>query len=84
MAMKTIKILGTGCPKCKTTIANAEEAVKQLGADAQIIKVEDIQEIMQYDILSTPALVIDEEVKVKGRVPTVEEIKNLLQLAEQV
>lgn len=79
--MKTIKILGTGCPKCKTTIANAEEAVKQLGADARVIKVEDIQEIMQYDILSTPAVVIDEEVKIKGRVATIEEIKNLLQLA---
>lgn len=79
--MKTIKILGTGCPKCKTTIANAEEAVKQLGADARVVKVEDIQEIMQYDILSTPAVVIDEEVKIKGRVATIEEIKNLLQLA---
>lgn len=79
--MKTIKILGTGCPKCKTTIANAEEAVKQLGADARVVKVEDIQDIMQYDILSTPAVVIDEEVKIKGRVATIEEIKNLLQLA---
>lgn len=76
--MKTIKILGTGCPKCKTTEANAREALKQTGIEANIIKVEDIQEIMAYNILSTPALVIDEEVKIKGRVPTVDEIKSLL------
>lgn len=73
-----IKILGTGCSKCKTTVANAEEAVRQTGVDATIIKVEDIQEIMEYNVLSTPVLVIDESIKIKGRVASVEEIKSLI------
>lgn len=76
--MKIIKILGTGCPKCKTTTANAEAAVAQTGVEAKIIKVEDIQDIMQYDVLSTPALVIDEKVMIKGRIATTDEIKALL------
>lgn len=76
--MKTIKVLGTGCSKCKTTIANVQEAVKQTGIEANIIKVEDIQEIMAYNVLSTPVLVIDEAIKVKGRIATVEEIKSFL------
>lgn len=73
-----IKVLGTGCSKCKMTVANAAEAVKQAGIDATIVKVEDIQAIMEYNVLSTPALVVDEEVKIKGRVASVEEIKSLL------
>lgn len=76
--MKTIKVLGTGCAKCKSTIAAAEEAVRTTGADAQVIKVDDIQEIMKYNILRTPALVLDEEVMIKGRVPSVEEIAAML------
>ncbi|MBK6883044.1 MAG: TM0996/MTH895 family glutaredoxin-like protein [Flavobacteriales bacterium] len=76
--MKTIKVLGTGCAKCKSTIAAAEEAVRTTGADAQVIKVEDIMEIMKYNILTTPALVLDEVVMIKGRVPSVEEITALL------
>lgn len=76
--MKTIKILGTGCAKCKATEANVKEAVSQLGIEANIIKVEDIQEIMQYNVLSTPVLVIDEQIKIKGKVATVDEIKSLL------
>lgn len=76
--MKTIKVLGTGCAKCKTTIAYAEEAVKRSGVEAEVIKVEDIQEIMKYNILMTPALVVDDVVMVKGRVPSVDEIVQLL------
>ena len=76
--MKTIKVLGTGCAKCKSTIAAAEAAVKQSGVEATVIKVEDIQEIMKYNILTTPALVLDEVVMIKGRVPTVEEIAAML------
>jgi len=76
--MKTIKILGTGCAKCKTTEANVREAVKQLGIEANIIKIEDIQEIMAYNVLSTPAVVIDEQIKIKGKVATVQEVKDLL------
>ncbi|MCC5945696.1 MAG: TM0996/MTH895 family glutaredoxin-like protein [Bernardetiaceae bacterium] len=76
--MKTIKVLGTGCPKCKTTVNHAEKAVAEKGVEVQIIKIEDIQEIMEYNVMSTPALLIDDEMKVKGRVPTVEEIKGWL------
>jgi small redox-active disulfide protein 2 len=76
--MKTIKVLGTGCPKCRTTFHNVEEAVKQLGIEATIIKVEDIEEMMKYNVLTTPVLVVDEEIKIKGRIAQIDEIKELL------
>lgn len=76
--MKTIKVLGPGCPKCKTTIHNVEEAVKQLGIEANIIKIEDIEEMMQYNVLTTPVLMIDEQIKIKGRIAQIDEIKELL------
>jgi small redox-active disulfide protein 2 len=76
--MKIIKILGTGCPKCKQTEAAVRKAVDDLGTTADIQKVEDIQDIMKYNILSTPAVVIDEEVRIKGRVPTATELEALL------
>lgn len=76
--MKHIKILGTGCPKCKKTEAVVRRVVEEMGIEAQIEKVEDIQKIMAYDILSTPAVVIDEVVKVKGRIPEAAEIQTLL------
>ena len=75
---KIIKILGTGCPKCKSTISLVKEVVDENNIDAQIIKVEDIMEIMQYNVLSTPVVVVDEEIKIKGRVPKKEEIVELL------
>ncbi len=75
---KIIKILGTGCPKCKTTTALVEEVVKENNIDANIIKVEDIMEIMEYNVLSTPAIVIDEKITIKGRVPSKNEVLNLL------
>ncbi len=77
--MKTIKILGTGCPNCKRTEAVVKTVVDELNIEANIVKVEDIQDIMAYNIMSTPAVVIDEVVKIKGRVPSFDEIKNLLQ-----
>lgn len=77
--MKTIKILGSGCTKCKITYNNAVEAVKQLNADVRIEKIEDIEEILKYNVLTTPVLMIDEEAKIKGRVAEVNEIVALLQ-----
>lgn len=73
-----IKILGTGCSKCKKLEINAREAVKELGIEASFEKVEDIQEIMAYGVMNTPALVVDEEVKVMGKVPSVKDIKKYL------
>ncbi len=75
--MKTIKILGTGCPNCKRTEAVVKTVVEELGLSINIEKVEDIQDIMAYDIMSTPAVVLDEKVVIKGRVPSFDEIKNL-------
>jgi len=76
--MKTVKILGTGCPKCKSTTALVEEVVNENNIDAEIIKVEDIMEIMAYNVLTTPVLVVDEQIKIKGRVPTKNEVLELL------
>jgi small redox-active disulfide protein 2 len=76
--MKQVKILGTGCAKCKTTYNNAMEAIKQSGVEAEVIKIEDIEEIIKYNVLSTPALLIDDVLKIKGRVADVSEIKQLL------
>ena len=73
--MKQIKILGTGCSKCKSTYNNVIEALNRLDMQADVIKIEDIEEIMKYNVLITPVLMIDEEIKVKGRVPDVNEIK---------
>lgn len=73
-----IKILGTGCPKCKTLEKMTREVVEQNGINATITKVEDIMDIMKYNILSTPALVVNEKVEIKGRVPSSEEIKQVL------
>jgi len=77
--MKTIKILGTGCPKCKRTTEVVRQAVEELSlADVSVEKVEDIMKIMEYDIMSTPAIVIDEKVVIKGRVPSRGEVIDLL------
>ncbi len=73
-----IKVLGTGCAKCKTMENATKEAVKELNLDAEVIKVEDIMEIMNFNVITTPALVIDGEVVVKGRAPSVTEIKEIL------
>lgn len=77
--MKNIIILGTGCAKCNKLYDTAKEAVKTLGKSYTVNKVTDIQEIMKYGVAMTPALVIDGEVKTVGRVPSVDEIKNMLE-----
>ena len=76
--MKEIKVLGPGCPKCKTTYNNVLEALKQTNAEANVEKVEDIEEMMKYNVLTTPVLMIDGEMKVKGRVAQVSEIVEYL------
>lgn len=73
-----IEILGVGCPKCRKTAANAEQVVKELGINAEIVKVEKIDEIMKYGVMMTPALAVDGEVKCSGKIPSVNEIKNWL------
>jgi small redox-active disulfide protein 2 len=76
--MKKIQILGTGCPKCKTLTANAEAAVKALGVEATVEKVEKIADIMKFGVMMTPALVVDGVVKSAGKVLDPEDIRNLL------
>ena len=73
-----IKVLGTGCGKCKTTYTVIENVIKENNITATLTKVEDIMEIMNYNILTTPAVVVDGEVKIKGYVPSEREIKELL------
>lgn len=76
--MKEIKVLGPGCSKCKTTYINVLEAIKQSDIEANVIKIEDIEEMMKYNVLTTPVLMIDDVIKVKGRVATISEIKQML------
>jgi small redox-active disulfide protein 2 len=73
-----IKILGTGCSKCKILEKLTRDVVSNNGIDATVTKVEDIMEIMKYNIMSTPALVVDGKVVSKGRIPSADEIKQLL------
>lgn len=73
-----IKVLGSGCANCKKLEAHTIEAVKALGIEASVEKVEDIQGILAYGVMSTPALVVDEQVKSMGRVLSVDDIKKLL------
>ena len=77
--MKKIQILGTGCPKCKLLTSNAENAVKALGIEATIEKVEKIQDIMKFSVIMTPALVVDGQVKSAGRVLSADEIRKFLE-----
>ncbi|KDR96400.1 small redox-active disulfide protein 2 [Peptoclostridium litorale DSM 5388] len=73
-----IKILGTGCANCKKLTENVNKAIDELGIDAQVEKVEDIPGIMKYGVMKTPALVVDEQVKIMGKVAKVDEIKKIL------
>jgi len=74
-----IQILGIGCPKCRQTEANAREAVDNLGLDAQIEKITDVNKITDFGVMATPGLAVDGDVKISGRVPSVEEIEKVLQ-----
>ncbi|NCC50305.1 MAG: thioredoxin family protein [Spartobacteria bacterium] len=76
--MKKIQILGTGCPKCKTLFANAEAAVQATGVEAELSKVEKINDIMTFGVMVTPALVIDGVVKSSGKVLSADDIAKML------
>jgi small redox-active disulfide protein 2 len=75
--MKKIQVLGTGCPKCKKLTEAAEQAAKALGIEYTLEKATDIQKIMDFGVMATPALAVDGEIKVSGRVPGAEELKKL-------
>jgi small redox-active disulfide protein 2 len=70
-----IEILGSGCAKCKKTKEIVEQAVAELGVAAQVVKVEDMDRILSYGVMITPAVVVDGDVKIAGKVPTVEKVK---------
>ncbi len=76
--MKTIKILGTGCAKCKKLAENAKAAANESGIEYKLEKVTDLNEIMGYGVMMTPGLVVDEEVKVTGKVADKDKIKEIL------
>ena len=74
-----IEILGMGCPKCKKTTQNAQQAIEELGINAEIIKVEELDKITEYGVMVTPALVIDGKVKVAGKIPSKQDIINWIE-----
>ena len=76
-----IKVLGTGCAKCMQLEKTVKEAVKELGIDAKVEEVKDIKKIMQYPILTTPGLVIDEKVVCSGKIPSKDEVKKYIREA---
>ena len=76
--MKKLQILGTGCPKCSDLAKKTEEAAKELGLEYELVKVSDINDIMAFSVMMTPALAVDGVVKVSGKVPGIDEIKKLI------
>ena len=77
-----IQILGTGCPKCKKTAENAEKAIKMLNVEVEVVKVQDINDIMEYGVMMTPALAIDGEVKIAGKVPSPAQIAEFIESSQ--
>jgi len=76
--MKKIQVLGTGCPKCKKLAEVAEEAARSLGIEYELEKITDVNEIMKFGVMLTPALAVDGNVKVAGKVPSIAEITSML------
>ena len=76
--MSKIQILGTGCPKCKKLAEHAEAAAQELGIDYELVKVTDINDVMQFGVMMTPALAVNGQVKVVGKVLSVEQLKEIL------
>lgn len=73
-----IKVLGPGCPKCKTTEKAVIDAVNESGKDIKVTKVDDIMKIMEYGVMRTPAIVVDEKVVMSGKIPTKKEIEDII------
>ena len=73
-----IKVLGPGCSRCKTTYQVSEKVIRENNLDVKLTKVDDLMEMMKYNIMTTPAVVVDEVVKMKGQVPTESDVKKLL------
>ena len=76
--MKKLQILGTGCPKCQKLAETAETAARELALEYEVEKVKEIDKIMAFGVMMTPALAVDGEVKVSGKVPSIDELKKLL------
>jgi small redox-active disulfide protein 2 len=74
-----IEVLGTGCPKCNTTMENVKKALAELGRTAELIKVTDINQMIERGVMSTPALIFDGKLMVQGKIPNVEQIKDWIQ-----
>jgi len=73
-----IEVLGTGCAKCKATEKIVKKAVEELGIQAEVVKIEDLQDIIDRGVMMTPAIIVDGEVKIVGHTPTIDEIKKIL------
>ncbi len=82
--LKKLRILGTGCPRCKKLAENVKHAVDELNIEVNIEKITEIRDIMEFGLIMTPALVIDGEIRSSGKVPSIEEIKNLLIVKEDI
>ncbi len=76
--MKVVKVLGPGCPRCNDLYRLTEMVTRQMGLECRIEKVTDMREITSYGVLMTPALVVDEEVKISGKVPSPDDLKKML------
>lgn len=77
-----IKVLGPGCARCKSALRIVEKVVSENGLDVKVTKVDDIAEMMRYNIMSSPAVVVDGVVKIAGRVPSEDEVKGMLGISE--
>ena len=73
-----IEVIGPGCPRCKNTEKNVFEAIKQLGIQAEITKITDVTEFAKKGVMFTPAVIVDGQVKISGKIPTVDELKSIL------
>lgn len=76
--MKDIKVLGPGCPKCEELLERTQQAADELGLECTVEKISDIMEITSYGVMMTPALVVDGQVKVSGKVPSLDDLKKML------